>query len=92
MAIDKLAEFVRDFHVGINDKTTIQELLTYIIEENGSTNAQQGCHDDCVMSLAIALQVWLEGKGDNYIPEVVDETKKDVVDPLFEKEELEVCE
>ena len=93
MAIDKLAEFVRDFHIGIKDKTTIQELLTYIIEENGSTNAQQGCHDDCVMSLAIALQVWLEGKGDNYVPEVVDETKKQVIDPLFEDDgELEVCE
>ena len=95
MAIDKLAEFVRDFHIGIKSKTTIQELLTYIIEENGSTNAQQGCHDDCVMSLAIALQVWLEGKGDSYTPEVVDERKKqnkEIVDPLFEGEEDEVCE
>ena len=92
MAIDKLAEFVRDFHIGIEDKTTIQELLTYIIEENGSTNAQQGCHDDCVMSLAIALQVWLEGKGDNYIPEIVEENRRGIIDPLFEEEELEVCE
>ena len=94
MAIDKLAEFVREFHIGIKSKTTIQELLTYIIEENGSTNAQQGCHDDCVMSLAIALQIWLEGKGDNFTPEVVDETKKnkEIIDPLFEGEEDEVCE
>ena len=94
MAIDKLAEFVRDFHIGIKSKITVQELLTYIIEENGSTNAQQGCHDDCVMSLAIALQVWLEGKGDNFTPEVVDENKssKNIVDPLFEGEEDEVCE
>ena len=93
MAIDKLAEFVRDFHIGIKDSITIQELLTYIIEENGSTNAQQGCHDDCVMSLAIALQIWLEGKGDNYLPVVVDETKKQIVDPLFEgDDDLEVCE
>ena len=93
MAIDKLAEFVRDFHIGIKDSITIQELLTYIIEENGSTNAQQGCHDDCVMSLAIALQIWLEGKGDNYLPEVVDETKKQIIDPLFEgDDDLEVCE
>ena len=95
MAIDKLAEFIRDFHIGVKSRTTIQELLTYIIEENGSTNAQQGCHDDCVMSLAIALQIWLEGKGDNYTPEVVDENKKrnkNIIDPLFEGEEDEVCE
>ena len=46
------------------------------------------------MSLAIALQVWLEGKGDNFTPEVVDENKssKNIVDPLFEGEEDEVCE
>lgn len=93
MAIDKLAEFVREFYIGIKSKTTIQELMTYIIEENGSTNAQEGCHDDCVMSLAIALQVWLEGKGDNFVPEEVDENKpREVVDELFECEEDEVCE
>lgn len=93
MMIDKLAEFVREFHIGIKDSTTIHELLTYIIEENGSTNAQEGCHDDTVMSLAIALQVWLEGKGDFYTPEVVDESKpREIVDNLFEDEEIEVCE
>ena len=93
MAVDKLAEFVREFYIGIKDSTTIHELLTYIIEENGSTNAQEGCHDDTVMSLAIALQVWLEGKGDSYTPEVVDESKpKEIIDDLFEEEEIEVCE
>lgn len=95
MAIDKLAEFVREFYIGIPSAVTVQELLTYIIEDNGSTNAQEGCHDDCVMSLAIALQIWLEGKGDTYTPEVVDESNKynfDVIDSLFEGEELEVCE
>ena len=93
MAIDKLAEFVREFYIGIKSKTTIQELMTYVIEENGSTNAQEGCHDDCVMSLAIALQVWLEGKGDNFVPEEVDENKpREIVDELFEGEEEEICE
>ena len=93
MMIDKLAEFVREFYIGIQDKLTIQELLTYIIEDNGKTNAQEGCHDDCVTSLAIALQAWLEGKGENYTPEIVDESRaRNVVDPLFEEEELEVSE
>ena len=95
MMIDKLAEFIREFYIGISDKLTIQELLTYIIEDNGKTNAQEGCYDDCVTSLAIALQAWLEGKGENYTPEVVDESKsanREVVDSLFEKEEVEVSE
>ena len=90
MMIDKLAEFVRDFHIGIKDKTTISELLTYIIEENGSTNAQQGCHDDCVMSLAIALQIWLEGKMDIFEPESVNEKRNKYQDEDDDKE-VEVC-
>ena len=94
MMIDKLAEFVREFYIGISSKLTIQELLTYIIEDNGKTNAQEGCHDDCVTSLAIALQAWLEGKGESYTPEVVDENKhsRNIVDPLFEHEEVEVSD
>lgn len=76
MMIDKLGEFLREFHIGVKDKLTIQECLSYIIEENGSTNAQIGSHDDCVMSLAIALQVWLEGKGDLYDPENSDDNDR----------------
>ena len=57
--------------------------------------SQQGCHDDTIMACAILLQLLLEGKGDNYVPEIpFDQTKefkrmsknKEVVDSLFEKE------
>ena len=73
MMIDKLGEFIREFHIGIPSKKIIEECLSYIIEDNGSTNAQIGSHDDCVMALAIALQVWLEGKSDTFEPENSDE-------------------
>ena len=77
MMIDKLAEFVREKYIGIWWDTLISELTTYIIEDNGSTNAQTGCYDDTVMATAILLQILLEGKGDNYIPEVPsDQLKK----------------
>jgi hypothetical protein len=46
------------------------------------------------MSLAIALQVWLEGKGDVYEPENSDmnDKKRNIIDPLFEGENDEVAE
>ena len=100
MMIDKLAEFVRDKYIGIYWKTLIDEMRTYIIEDNGSTNAQTGCHDDTVMACAILLQVLLEGKGENYTPEIPkDEIPKrkqeheypDIIDDLFEKEEEYEC-
>lgn len=91
LMIDKLAEFVREMHLGIYSDLIISEMLTYIIEDNGKTNAQSGCHDDTVMATAIMLQLMLEGKSEFYTPEIpIDErgTKKhrDIIDPLFEKE------
>lgn len=68
LMINKLAEYIREKWIGIKHKTTLKECLTYVIEDNGSTNAQQGCHDDTVMALAIALMVYLEGKGENFVP------------------------
>lgn len=96
LMIDKLAEFVREFYLGIPDDLLISEMFTYIIEDNGKTNAQVGCHDDTVMAAAILLQLLLEGKHDNYVPEIpIDQRGKnrarEVIDPLFEevKENLE---
>ena len=89
LMIDKLAEFVREHYLGIPDDLLIGEMYTYVIEDNGKTNAQVGCHDDTVMATAILLQALLEGRGENYVPEIpIDERGKrrssDVIDPLFE--------
>ena len=89
--IDKLAEFVREHHLGIYNDLVISEMFSYVIEDNGKTNAQPGTHDDTVMALAIMLQLLLEGRGENYTPEIpVDQRHKpsavDIVDPLFEEE------
>lgn len=73
LMINKMAEYVRNKWLGIKDKTLIQEMFTYVIEDNGSTNAQTGCHDDTVMACAILLQVLLEGKGENFVPFVPSE-------------------
>lgn len=96
LMIDKLAEFVREMYLGIYSDAMIAEMFTYVIEDNGKTNAQPGCHDDTVMAAAIMLQLMLEGKGDYYVPEIpIDERNKprsrEIVDPLFEKEEENEC-
>lgn len=93
LMIDKLAEFIREMYLGIPDDKLISEMYTYIIEDSGKTNAQEGCNDDRVMAVAILLQLLLEDKGDNYIPEIpIDQRGKprpqDIVDPLFEDEEV----
>ena len=98
IAIDRLAEYIRESFLGLWDLDIVSEMYSYIIEDNGSTNAQEGKHDDCVMALAITLQAFLEGKGEDYMPEVSrdDErriTKKqlfdapEIIDELFEKED-----
>lgn len=92
--IDKLAEFVREMYLGIYSDLMVSEMFTYIIEANGKTNAQDGCFDDTVMAAAIMLQLMLEGRGEDYTPEVpIDERKtyrgginQEIIDPLFEEE------
>lgn len=89
--IDKLAEFIREIYLGIYSDLIIGECFTYIIEDNGSTNAQPGSHDDTVMAMAIMLQLMLENRGEEYIPEIpIDQRKsmkQDIIDDLFEKDE-----
>ena len=53
--------FVREREIEINDKTTLQEMLSFIVTESGKMQAEDGCFDDCVMALAIAAHIH-EGK------------------------------
>jgi hypothetical protein len=61
LIIDKLRAVVRDATITINDKTTLKEMLTFVVTESGKMEADGDCHDDCVMSLAIANHIH-EGK------------------------------
>jgi phage terminase large subunit len=56
-AISRLIEIVREHCYLLNDKETLEELLTIIRNEKGRIEAPQGGHDDMMMSLAIAYQV-----------------------------------
>ena len=55
--ISKLIEIVREHCYLINDKETLEELLTIVRNEKGRIEAPQGGHDDQMMSLAIAHHI-----------------------------------
>jgi ADP-ribosylglycohydrolase len=67
---------VRECGIELNDKTTIREMLTYIVTQTGGMEAESGCFDDTVMALALANHV-CEGAWepieatDNYYIEMV---------------------
>ena len=97
LMIDKLAEYIRERHLGIYDKEIIMECYSYVIDEKGITNAQEGKHDDCVMASGITLMAFLEEMGSDYVPEIsvedIKRKKKEdfdipaIIDPLFEEDE-----
>ena len=55
--ISRLIEIVREHCNLINDKDTLEELLTIVRNEKGRIEAPQGGHDDQMMGLAIAHQI-----------------------------------
>ena len=61
LIIDKLRGDVRNAAIEINDRTTLEEMLSYVVTDNGKMMGDQGCFDDCVMALAIANHIH-EGK------------------------------
>ena len=55
--ISRLIEIVREEVDKINDKDTLEELLTIIRNEKGRIEAPEGGHDDQMMGLAIAHHI-----------------------------------
>lgn len=52
-----LQTVVKESIESIVDKETLQEMITFIVNENGKAEAQEGCHDDLVMGTAIAYYI-----------------------------------
>ena len=55
--IGNLKNAIENEDVYIPSADMLQELKDYTANENGKTEAAPGCHDDTVMSLAIALEI-----------------------------------
>lgn len=52
--ISNLITWCRENIDSINDRTTLEEMLTFVRNEHYRPEAEAGAHDDCVMALAIA--------------------------------------
>lgn len=57
LIIDRLRAALREGDIKLYDKTTLREMLSFVVTESGRMEAEQGCHDDCVMSLAICNHI-----------------------------------
>ena len=57
VAISGLVELVREHTELFSDIATLEEMLTFVRNEQGKAEAQEGKHDDLIMGLAIAYYV-----------------------------------
>ncbi len=55
--IGTLVEAMRDSIGTVNDRTTLEEMLTFVRNEKLRAEAEEGAHDDCVLALAIAWYI-----------------------------------
>ena len=55
--VAELVKVVRENVECITDDTTIEEMLTFVRDENFKPCAEPGAHDDCVMALGIAHMI-----------------------------------
>jgi hypothetical protein len=53
----RMEEYIRNNYLKINSKRTVDELLTFIVDANGKITADEGKHDDLIMSLSIAVSL-----------------------------------
>lgn len=52
--ISALDRALREMSLIVRDAVTLQELRTFVYLPDGKVAGQQGCHDDCVIALALA--------------------------------------
>jgi phage terminase large subunit len=57
LILSELQAIVNDNIDKITDKETLEEMLVFVRNEKGKPEAQEGCHDDLVMCLAIAYYI-----------------------------------
>ena len=73
LMIDDLNQALNEKSFKIHTEKTVDEMLTYVYNDNGEAGAQSSFHDDCIMATATCLQgfkVMFQGK-----LEQLDETK-----------------
>jgi len=60
IGIGLLGKALKEDDLIIRAKEIIQELKTFVVKDNGRIEAEDGCHDDCVLSTMIFVSVATE--------------------------------
>ena len=83
--IANLVQFVREHTECINDKDTLEEMLTFIRNpDTFKPEAEEGAHDDTVMALAIAMFVIGSGQVKMNLVEETTNKETEWTDDMFE--------
>ena len=75
-----LTEFIRENVDKINNPKTIRQCLTFVKKQNGKKEAENGYHDDRVMTLGIGLMI--RDQQDFFVKEPEETNKIEWPDPL----------
>jgi hypothetical protein len=74
--LDQLAGMIRKGEILIPSRDIMRELVTFVVYPDGKPMAEEGCHDDRVIALAIALEMVKEHRhgygGPIEAPEAID--------------------
>ena len=80
----RMEEYIRNNFIKINSKRTVEELLTFIVDDNGKITADEGKHDDLIMSLSISIFLLhtLAGSGPLEMKDSLEEQERRPPEPM----------
>lgn len=88
LILSMLQAIVNDHIELINDKETLEEMLVFVRNEKGRPEAQEGCHDDLVMALAIAYYIRTQQSYEVKIEEEIKQKEYNPLDDLYEEDTI----
>lgn len=55
LIVNAVRAYIRDGEGKLRDQDLVSECLTFVVKDNHKEEAEEGCHDDCVITFGIAL-------------------------------------
>lgn len=86
LILSMLQAIINDHIELINDKGTLEEMLVFVRNEKGRPEAQEGCHDDLVMALAIAYYIRTQQSYEVKIEKKIKLKEYNPLDDLYEED------
>jgi hypothetical protein len=90
--IQSLVTVMRDTPTTECDIGTLREMLTFVVKENGSKEAQDGYHDDLVMAKAIANFIAAQQGDPNWKKVQKEKVYKNAVEKFFDLDNFDTDE